>query len=184
MISFFKRLFNAAKPVENSATDPQVDFAIGDLKKGFILDYDLHSWEVKEVAVYTWDNGVKEFEYHIFDGKQNLFLGYAPTDNKVNIFWEAAADIVWPGVRQKLREGKDITGDEFDYEGKKYHFSGEGTAMISNSIEKFEMQNWLFESEDEKNIISFNKYEDQTIGVYVGMWINFHAISNILPRKS
>ena len=39
MISFFKRLFKAAKPAENSPTDTQVDFAIGDLKKGFILDY-------------------------------------------------------------------------------------------------------------------------------------------------
>lgn len=182
MISFFKKLFGAKKTSEGVVNDAQIEYSVADIKKGFILDYDLRSWEVKDVAVYTWDNGVKEYEYHIFDGRQNLFLGYAPSDNTVNIFWEAVMDKVWPQARENIRKEKDLTAMEFEYEGKKYHFAGEGVAMIKNSTEKFEMQNWLFESSDGENIISFNKYEDKTLGVYVGKWLEFHQISNILPR--
>lgn len=182
MMSLIKRILGIKK-ANKGGVDTQVDFEVADLKTGFILDYDFKSWEVKDVVIYTWDNGVKDYEYNIFDGREMKFLSYETVGNAISIFWKENLNDVWPDARGRIRNNQDITNSEFVYKGNKYYFSGEGTARVKSATEIFTMQNWLFENDSDDSLISFNKYEDNSMEVYVGKKLKTHEISNILPRK-
>lgn len=181
-MSIIKRLFGIRKAHKGSA-DTQVDFEVPDLKKGFILDYDFRSWEVEDVVVYTWDNGVKDYEYNITDGKEKKYLNYETVGEHLSIYWEANMNDVWSEARRKIRKNEDITESEFEYKGNTYYYSGEGTAKVKNSVETYHMQNWLFRNDTDDTLISFNKYEDNSMEVYVGKKLKKHEVSNILPRQ-
>ena len=45
------------------------------------------------------------------------------------------------------------------------------------------MKNWLFECDKQEYLVSFNKYEDNSIEVYVGKRLKKHEVSNILGRE-
>ncbi len=180
-MSLFKRLFGIRKAKKGSE-DTQVDFGISDLQKGYILDYDFRSWEVEDVVVYTWDNGVKDYEYNIYDGKEKQYLNYETIGEHVSIYWEGNMNEIWADARKKIRKNEDITENEFEYKGNTYYFSGEGSAKVKSSKETYHMQNWLFQNDTDETLISFNKYEDNSMEAYIGKRIKNNEISNILPR--
>src|SRR5688572_23607437 len=129
MISFFKRLFGKQKAASGQdGNEAKIDHEVKDLKKGYILDYDMRTWEVREVSTYTWDNGVKEYEYDLFDGKDKYFLGYAPSDDTINIFWEGILENVWSMARAYMRGDSPMMREgTFQYNGNDYHYAAEGT---------------------------------------------------------
>ena len=181
MISLIKRLFGI-RNANKDTTDTKIDFDIPDLKKGYIFDYDMSSWEVEDVVVYTWDNGVKDLEFNIFNGKDKMYLNYEKAGSQVSIFWEAKLNDVWAEARNNIRKKVDISEREFKYKGNTYYFAGEGSAKVSSSTETFHMQNWLFQTDSDDSLVSINKYEDNSMEVYVGKKLKLHEISNILPR--
>lgn len=179
-MSLLKRLFGIRK-ANKSTGDTQVDFEVKDLKKGFILDYDLKSWEVQDVAVYEWDNGVKDYEYTIFDGKEKQFLNYESASGNISVYWKSQINEIWGDFRAMIRKGEDITNETFTVGGSEFYFAGEGAARVKSMTETFHMTNWLFQSDDNR-YISFNKYEDGFLEAYEGIGLSPHAVSNILPR--
>ena len=180
-MSIFKRLFGRSK--NDSQEDVKVDYEVKDLKKGFILDYDLRSWEVRDTMIYRWDNGVEDLEFTIFDGKEELYLNYVKSNDGISMYWAEKLDAVWQDARSKMRYEPDRMGDSsFVYNGHEFRFAGEGYARVRSSKETFDMQNWLFECTDGENLVSFNKYEDGSMEVYVGKHLANHEVSNILPR--
>jgi hypothetical protein len=71
----------------------------------------------------------------------------------------------------------------FSYAGRAYHSAGNATARVKSMTETYEMENWLFEDEDEELLISVNKYTDGSVDLYTGKHLDQFAISNILPRE-
>ncbi|MCH2225518.1 MAG: DUF4178 domain-containing protein [Crocinitomicaceae bacterium] len=178
ILSIFKGFFGKKEP----KPEPKVDFSIEDLKKGYILEYDLSTWEVKETATYNWLNGSKELEFEISDGKNDRYLNYSPEGKKISIYWEEQLNKIWSGVRSKGLNNTISPDDTFNYDNRTYHFFANGSANVEGSAESYGMQNWLFESDCNEYLVSFNKYEDDSMDAYVGKRLNKHEISNILPR--
>lgn len=180
-MSLFKRLFGIRK-ASKGGPESKIDLEVKDLQVGYILDYDLKSWEVTDVAVYTWDNGVKDYEYTLFDGTEKLYLNYEVVDAKLSIYREGKINEIWPEGKVKMRTNKDLINDEVKYKGDTYYFLAEAAAKVKNSSESYFLQNWIFENAAETELISFNLYDDRSMDAYLGMRIPDHAISNILPR--
>jgi hypothetical protein len=53
---------------------------------------------------------------------------------------------------------------------------------VKSAKETYHMQNWLFQNDTDETLISFNKYEDNSMEVYVGKKLEKHQISDILRR--
>ncbi len=182
MIAFLKRLFSRV----NGNTEERkfkIDLKISDLEIGYILEYELKNWEVTDIMTYTWDNGVSEKEYTIHDGKTTLYLNYDASQDKASLYWKENLQNVWPLARQKMQRNERMLDDTFQFQGEDFHFASDGSAMLRNSVEKFEMVNWLFMSLDDQKMMSFNKYEDGSMEVYAGKVLPKFAINNILPRE-
>lgn len=180
-MSIFKRLFGMRK-ANKDTSDTKVDFEVKDLKKGFILDYDLKSWEVKDVSIYKWANGSADNEYTINGGDGDLFLNLTNSSGELSIYWQGDLMKIWPEFRAKARAGENVSNETFVYKNKKYYLASNGHAAVKSLKESFNMENWLFQSEDGSSFISFNKYEDDFVEAYEGKALSKHAVSNILPR--
>jgi len=179
-----KRLMRLFKGKKSEIEDTKIDFEIEDLKKGYFLDYDLTTWQIIDFSTYTWDNGVTDFESTLFDGgNKKLFLTYETINKASSMYWEVSIDKIWGEARQKIRADQDLSQETFTFEGKDYHFAGEGSALVKSTKEKYTMVNWLFESSDHKHLVSFNRYDDRFIDAYIGIRITEHQISNITPGK-
>jgi hypothetical protein len=178
-----KRIMNLFKSKPSEVKDTKIDFEIEDLQKGYFLDYDLKTWQITDFSTYTWDNGVNDFESTLFDGKDKLYLSYETVNESSSIFWEEKIDKIWVAARNKIRAEQDLTQNTFTFENKNYHFAAEGSAKVKSTKETYNLVNWLFESEDGQNLVSFNKYGDGFIEAYLGIRITEHQINNITPGK-
>ena len=61
LMDIISNLFSKKK---EKAYDP-LNIKVTDLKKGFVFDYDLKTWEVQEVYQYDWGNNFFSYEYKI-----------------------------------------------------------------------------------------------------------------------
>lgn len=74
MANFFDKFKGKKKQKTEEFLLPE-DITLWDLKKGYMLDYDFKTWEVKGVYEYDWGRTGKSTEYKIFDGTEYLSMG-------------------------------------------------------------------------------------------------------------
>lgn len=181
-MSVFKRLFGLGKK-SPEGEGPKIDYEINDLEKGFLLDYNLETWEIKDVATYYWSSGSKELEYTLALGKRKSYLNFSPSNEQLSIYTKVNMQDVWSSARQAMLDNENPTHKSFAYNGKQFRFEGAGEATVENSHETYGVSNWLFMSDDQQEMISFNKYEDQSTDAHAGKKIASYEIDNILPRS-
>ena len=68
-MGIFDKLFKKDKP-----TYDVTDLRVTDLKKKFIFDYDLSSWEVTAEYTYDWGDNYFSKEFKIQSDKETLYL--------------------------------------------------------------------------------------------------------------
>jgi hypothetical protein len=179
-MSFFKNLFS---PKEKPKDEPKIDFKVAEMKDGFLLDYDFTSWIVEDSSTYNWADGSKELEFTITTGKKKRFLNSNIQSTNLSVYWDAKFDEVWPSGRTKVQNETIDMSDGFHFDNRNFIFFGNGSAEVQASAETYFVKNWLFECDKQEYLVSFNKYEDNSIEVYVGKRLKDHEISNILKRE-
>lgn len=179
-MSFFKNLFS---PKDKPKEEPKIDYEVAELKIGFILDYDFTSWIVDDSTTYNWADGSKELEFTISSGNKKRYLNSDLKSTNLSMYWDAKIDEVWSAARSKIQNETVDMNDEFHFDNRRFLFFGNGEAEVVNSVESFGMKNWLFECDKQEYLVSFNKYEDNSIEVYVGKRLKKHEVSNILGRE-
>ncbi len=66
-------IFDFFKKKEEPAYDP-TNLRVTDLEKGFLVDYDLNSWQVVAVYEYDWGNNNFTREFKLDSGDDVAFL--------------------------------------------------------------------------------------------------------------
>jgi hypothetical protein len=170
------------RKANKGGNDDKVDYEVSDLEIGYILDYDFTSWEVQDKAVYTWENGVKDYEFTLFDGKVKRYLYLEASTGRLSMYEGAKINEIWPAGKSLMRKGANLMDEEIKFKGNTYYFYAEAAAKVRNKSESYMMENWLFLDAAEHEILSFNLYEDRSMDAYIGHYLKPHEISNILPR--
>jgi len=183
-MSIWKRLFGIRRASKGAGTGTdKIDYEVLDLEIGYILDYDLKSWEVTDKAVYTWENGVTDYEYTIKDGTSTAYLYLEASTGRLSMYTDGKINEMWPQGKVIMRQGEDLINEEIKFGGNTYYFYAEAAARVKNKSESYMLENWLFLDASEKEILSFNLYEDRSMDAFKGIYLNSFEISNILPRQ-
>lgn len=174
MFNFFKK-----KP----DYDP-LSLQVTDLKKGFIFEYDLRSWEVKEEYTYDWGDNFFSKEYKIFDGSETRFLSVEEEDNlelaihekvRMSSFEEdIEGDIIRQQRPPKVIRYKDITF-RLDEEAPGYFDDGSGKWV--------EFISWDYYDAQEEYVLTIEQWEERTFEASFGKCIEAFEISNIFPNE-
>lgn len=163
----------------------KIDYTLNDMKKGFLVDYFLKTWEVKEVYIYDWGNNFYSREYLIDSGDEKCYLHVEKegASFKCSLSKKANLTEIDANIRSSI-----ISNDEppmsVILNGKKYNRISESLAESTEegSDEWSKLVNWMYMDESENDFISVDRWGEQEIEGAVGKYVSVNEFSNILPR--
>lgn len=178
-------LFNNKKKDEPHY-DP-TNIGVEDLRKGFVIDYDLKSWEVVEEYEYDWGNEEFSYEYKISSAEgDDLFLSVERDENDdlfLATFTPIRSSMLDDEVEERIFDNKKPP-KQITYKGTTYYREEESMGFHKNvdaQGESAEFISWTYFDETEKNILSITKWDDEVFDASVGQVIQESDITSILP---
>lgn len=183
-MSFFKDLFSRKDKKEESI-DP-LNIKLTELKKGYILDYDLSSWEVKEVYNYDWGDEFFTKEYKIFNGKDSRYL-HVEDDDELELI--IAEKIKPTTIDPDLPEHINNHGrppKKIHYKGSEYRLESTSPGFFNEEGKKeqwVEHISWTYYDTDEVKTINIEQWGEFEFEASIGKVVEAYEISNIVPSK-
>jgi hypothetical protein len=164
--------------------EPKVDFTVNEMKKGFIVDYSMKSWEVKKVSNYNWGNNYYSKEYILDAGDEKMFLNVEDDDGLVCSIW-SSIDLF--DIDQNLAieiRTNDEAPNKLLYANKTYVRKESSQAVCEEEGVEGESKlvNWTYQHSESKECISINRWGEEEFDASVGTYIKAREFSNILPR--
>lgn len=177
-------LFDKFKKKEEPHYDPN-DIQIKDLRVGFMFDYDLNTWEVKEEYEYDWGDNYFTREYMIETADDTAYLhidynddGFMTLSRKVKV--RALGEDIPEEIVEKKSPPKKIT-----FEGTEYLLDKESPGYFSDDPEDddswTEFISWDYYDSDGKLVACVEQWGPKEFEASHGKVVNNYEITNILP---
>ena len=172
--------------------DPHYDptnMSVEDLRKGFVIDYDLKSWEVQEEYEYDWGHNNFSYEYKLACADDMLFL-YVERDDEDELFVAALRKIKFSMLDEEVEDkilDKGKPPREVEHKGIVYYREEESSGYYKNVTNKGESQpfmSWTYFDEGESKILSIEQWGDEEFAAAAGVVMDAGEITNILPGAS
>lgn len=163
--------------------DPFQDLVLSKLKVGYLVDYDLKSWEVTEYNKYDWDNGFYSHEWELKSGNEVVYLECEDDDEPE---WILAKKIPFkslgPGLGKHIREKEDPP-NQLKYNDATYHLEegGGGYFCKGGGKERAEFLYWEFLDESGEQILTIEQWDENDFEASVGKYVEEYEFTNILP---
>ena len=181
-MSLWQKLFG--KKDERADLDPLSDLTLSNLKVGYLVDYDLKTWQVKSQSGYTFDD-TKTQEWELDAGDDSFFLEREEDDG---VEWNISRKIDFPTLGQSVREHirqHDDPPEEIEYQGIHFRLveSGAGYYHPNGRVAGDEMIYWDYSDASEDNTLTIEQWGEDEFEAAVGKYVNEYEFSHILPRE-
>jgi hypothetical protein len=182
-MGFFDRLFNRDKGKSQPASYDSTRLGLEDLKRGFMLDYDLQTWQVTAVYYYDWGNNFVTTELQLESGSDLLYLHLEKDDElECSVARKVPLNEIDPRLRKQISE-HDAPFDEITYQGRQYFLTEESLGMFweEGKEGKSRLVSWDFEDRSEEYFINIERWGETDFEAAAGVYADLHEFSNILP---
>jgi hypothetical protein len=163
------------------------NLSLKDLNVGFIFDYDMKSWVVKEVYKYDWGNNNFTSEYKVDSGDEVAFLHIADEGEleislsksiRLSKIDEAIAD----EIEKNEKPPRKIHFNE------KLYFLEEDAAGYFRDLSKDtedweELISWEYLNDEATNVLSITQWDIRNIEASAGLILKEYQFSNIIPSE-
>lgn len=172
------------KKKEEPALDPLKDLTLSRLKVGYILDYDLKTWEVTAYNRYDFGGGCEAHEWEIRSGGESLFLELSVDDEEeYSISKQISVRAIDGDIKGQIN--KNSKGPEtITFENKKYFLDESGTGNFykngKGNGEKYKY--WDYIDEEDENFVSIEQWDEDEFEASAGYYAEEYQFTNILPR--
>jgi len=170
--------------------EPEYDITnlkITDLDVGFVFDYDLKSWIVREKYEYDWGSNNFSYEFKIDSGDDVAFLSLED-DGQINL------GLFRPIKIRKIDEdvADEIVKNEkaprqLHYEGQTFYLDADSAGYFRDcgkpSEDWEEVISFEYLDDEETQILSITQWDDETFEASIGIVLQSHEISNLLPGQ-
>ncbi|MFY0686798.1 MAG: DUF4178 domain-containing protein [Cyclobacteriaceae bacterium] len=170
--------------------EPEYDvtnLSLRDLNFGFLFDYDMKSWVVKEVYEYDWGSNNFTKEFKIDSGDQVAFLHIEDDDELVIQFTNSI----------KLRKIDEDVAEEIEknekppktlhHDGETYYLEGDSAGYFRDLTKKTEdweeLIAWEYYNDDEDKVLSITQWDEFNIEAGAGIVLKEFQFSNIIPGQ-
>lgn len=170
------------KKKEESIDPLKID--LKSLKKGWMVDYDMTTWEVKAHHKYDW--GTRNFtdEWELQSSDKIMFLYYESEDSdEFSISYKIPIGKIEGNIKEYLKTHEDAPG-QIVFEGKTYYLDDDGGGLFLENGQGPEQEfiYWDYEDENEENFVTIEQWGENEFEVYAGKWVEGYQFENILPR--
>ena len=158
---------------------------LADMETGFLVDYDLKTWEVRAISIYDYDGyPTKEWELH--SANEVGFLEQSVEDGQAE--WTFT-------TRIELNEiDEDVVGEtlanndppeEIHFDDRVYKADEMSTGIQTQGENKSEKEfvNWSYESDDGR-VLFVNQWGEREFTTYEGSYVEEYQFVDILPPGS
>lgn len=155
---------------------------IKDLKKGYLLDYKLETWEVIGEVQYDWRQGSTDMIYQLKNKDNKTLLLSVCQDMAIYSTWIEEYLTYHGSVIHKLDKIPYQTPLEFTFKGKiffKEHVDL-GYGYVADTDKGVDIKQWKYLCGDEKYSLRILKHEDEDILMFSGKKVENFEFSNIL----
>lgn len=164
------------------------NMSIHDLDVGFIFEYDLETWEVKEAYEYDWGSNIFSKEYKVTNGSETMYLSVEEEDD-LELCWMEKIKLVHINEhlqdelieKQKPSKKIEVNGNTFFYQEVSTGYFQNGLKRDENAWEEYRC--WDFEDRAGKHILSIEQWDDEVFEAAIGKTVKEFEISNILPAE-
>ncbi|MCP4715332.1 MAG: DUF4178 domain-containing protein [Deltaproteobacteria bacterium] len=166
--------------------EPVTDITLSTMKLGYLVDYDLKSWEVTAAHHYDWGEGDISYEWQLTSADETVCLE-KETDDEVawSLYRKIALSRLGGGVTELVRQTgdppKEIVLDGVTYYQEEMsggHFfengQGPGRQMIS----------WHYEDDDGQRYLCIEQWGETAFEASLGEPVEEYQFSDILPKKN
>lgn len=184
MFSFFKKKKQQEEPERHY--DP-LNISVIDIRKGFVLDYDLKTWRAEEEYEYDWGNEFFTFEFKLVAPDDVCYLYVEENSDDADpsciIYRKITFSKLDPAIEQAIvKDGKpprtiDLNGMKFFRDSEQPGFFRE----IDDPGESVEFVSWTYLDESEKYVLDIEQWGDEDFDAALGTRIAASQLSNILP---
>jgi len=166
-----------------SSEEPIEDPELNQLREGFMLDYEMRTWEVTKHAKYDYE-GWPADEWTLENGDDILFLEYEYDDGDVFLLSEPAdlSDVTVEGepFRAVVRDREPPSTVTF--RETEYVIAEEGPAKRTVDGRTNDLHYWVYEADD--GFVAVERYGSSDWNVYDGREVEPYEFDNILPRAA
>ena len=180
--------------------DP-LDLSLTDLKKGYLVDYDLKTWQVISHNRYDFD-GDQAHEWELFSGDERCYLGAEKDDEYVwSVSRKIAFSALGPEVKDHLLQHDDPP-QAIVYDGTRYSLeeSGAGyffpdsrkrddkssqeeiTFPTASRVAGDELIYWDYTDETGEKLLTIEQWGETEFEASVGKTVQAYEFRNILPQ--
>lgn len=169
--------------------DPLADLTLEKLRPGYLLDYDLKTWTVREHVQYDFDGFlVDEWELESDEGEIR-FLELEDDDGPA---WSLSGEV--PLTAFDFEEGGSLaryiaTNDDapelLTYEGEAYELVEAGPAeLVNDDGTRHPLVFWTYAHEDDEDrFLAIEQYGEESFDASAGHTIEPYEFDNILPGR-
>ena len=190
IVGLFKMgLLDYFKQKKNTENDPISDLTLKNLKIGWILDYDMKSWQVKSCSCYDWGDGDITYEWQLVSHDDTIYLEREIDDEDYfSISRKIPFGKIDKGLKDYIIKNNDPP-NEITYENKQYYQEEMGGGHFFIDITKLsietgrEVLKWDFEAESGNEFISIERWGESDFEATFGKSVELYQFSNILPSN-
>lgn len=179
-MGFLDSLFGSGDD-ESSGTEPVDNPSLDQLREGYMLDYEMRTWEVTQHAKYDY-SGWPADEWTLETGDDLLFLEYEYDDGDVFLLSEPAeiTDVTIDGEPFRAVVREEEPPATVQYQGDEYVLAEEGPASRTVDGRTNDLHYWVYEGEN--GFVALERYGSSDWSVYDGREVEPYEFDNILPR--
>lgn len=176
MFDWFLNLFGKKKEEEII----EINKTVKDLDVGYILDYDLESWEVLASYTYRYKGHVAK-EYKIRSSGDTRFLNVSDSNSLLlSISKETNINNVNPSLRSSVLNNQPLA--RVDWNGETYTLkeSSKGQFTDDQLQDWASFSSWEYVNTSSSKFVYVSRWEDGSVECFTGDYLKEHQISNIL----
>lgn len=165
--------------------DPIKDLILKNMKVGYMVDYDLKTWEVTAYNEYDWGEGDITREWQLKSGDETVYLELESDDEDEWSFnRKIALGRLGSGIKESIIENGDPP-DEIVFEGSTYYLeeTAGGHYMKDGQGMGQPMLRWGYEDDDGEKYIGVEQWGEEDFEASTGHPVEEYQFTNILPGK-
>ncbi len=180
----WKKWFGRGSGDEES--DSLVDYRLDDMKVGYLVDYDMQTWEVRAYNTYDY-SGFETREWMIETSDKVAYLERADSDGE--IVWTLTESISISQISEEVIEytiqhedpPRNLTLDGrihslTESSGGLFHENAQGRGI--------DFISWTYSDDSGKNVLFVTQYGERDFKSVAGKYVEEYQFTNILPGSN
>jgi hypothetical protein len=173
------------KENKEESIDPLKDLVLSKLQPGYMVDYDMNTWQVTARNKYDFGEGYYSDEWELTGAGDTWYLErYEDDDVEWSFCKKIPIGSIEGDIRKHIIENEDPP-KKIEYKGKTFFLDESGAAYFLKDVKESrqEFVYWTFKDEKEENFVAIEQWGEEEFEASAGLYVEEYQFSNILPGE-